>query len=1266
MKHSIRFIVLFLFFTQSIIAQIPLAKQALQANKTIVPNETLLAQFKAKHIQTQQQLAKRFPHLMGLKKWKDGTLIELVNITENGHPLFYKTNNIDAAATISTSKVWPGGALGLNLNGAGMTNRLGVWDGGAVLTSHREFTSRATQMDAPTSTNEHSTHVACTMIGAGIDSKAKGGAFAAPIKCYDWTNDDAEMTAAANLGLLISNHSYGLVCGWTYNSSLNRYDWYGDISISTKEDYKFGFYLQSTADWDQIALSNPNYLIFKAAGNDRGDKPSGSGNTYVLDANQNWVVNTYSIPQDGPYDCVGPDACGKNTMTIGAISKIPGGYTNPASVVMSSFSGWGPTDDGRIKPDLVACGVDVYSASNVSNSSYTTMSGTSMATPNASGSALLVQQYYNQMKGQFMKAATLKALLIHTADEAGAADGPDYSYGWGLMNTAAAVSAIKDTNNTVIFQNTLANGGTYTYTTFNDGSKPLKVTINWMDVPGTPPAASLDPTNRMLVNDLDVRIVRNSDQQVFYPYVMNPANPTAAATTGDNSRDNVEQIMLKSPTAGSYTITVTHKGSLTGLSSQPFSMIISGITVRPVAAFNVNTRTTCTGSTVNFTDLSGAVTARTWYFPGGTPSTSTAANPAIVYTKSGNYPVALKVVNSLGTDSIYIANYIQVGGLNLPFIEDFEGATVNLWSVSNPGADSTWRIWKTGGTSPGNLSAGINNYDNPSVLNDYLFTPILNFYGYQTVKLDFQHAYTRLFSTESDSLIVGISTDCGATFTRLLAKAESGSGNFATAPNTTYKLSNKAFVPATSADWCGGGIGPNCFSIDLTAFAGKSNIQVVFMQVGAGGNNMFLDNIRFTGTPFKPIANIAAPDSKLCSGKSFQLNDSSANVPATYSWSIVGTNLTSSAKNPIFTITQAGTYSVKLVVSNASGSDSITKSNFLTILPGADVPTLSANRSTICSNDSALLTASGSTAYEWWKNGIVQNNSGTTWYVKDAASYQVKTSAINGCVAFSTPVLITKSESPAKPIISKTLSGNLFCEGGSFTLTSSADSANQWFLNNSIISGQATKTLNCTDGGVYQVRAGNKGCFTFSDTLTITKLAGPKTSEIFGGNGVAYHSDTNTFYVTGGLTGSNFTWGISGGTITNGQGSSQILVKWSATASTASLSLQETATNGCKSGIKTRSFALFNTGINESIHSDIQMYPVPVKSGMDLLFNGIHSSLETLTIDVYSIDGKCAQHSSANRQSNAYVWHVNGLTPGTYFIKIDTGTRILRKQCIIE
>ncbi len=1203
---------------------------------------------------------------------KNGVVRELVSISPTGMPIYVQTtNNVDAAKTISTNKVWPAGSLGLSLTGSGMTNRMGVWDGGAVRTTHQEFQSRATQIDGSTTLSDHATHVCGTMMAYGVVANAKGMSYQAPIKCSDWTNDASEMSSAAAAGMLVSNHSYAQISGWQYNSDLSRWEFWGDPSISTVEDYKYGFYDGISAQWDQIAVNYPNYLPFVAAGNDRGEPGTIPATFYIRDLNGNWVLGNSANPPAaiGPYGCIsGGSANGKNVLTVGAVNKILTGWTKSSDVVMSSFSGWGPTDDGRIKPDVVANGVSVYSSISTADNSYSTFNGTSMATPNACGSALLIQQHYNNLKGAFMRSSTLKGLIIHTADEAGANIGPDYTYGWGLMNTGKAVSTISDTAKSVIQQNSLSSSATYTFTFFSDGTSPIRATICWTDKPGSSPNPSLNPSSKMLVNDLDVRVKRNSDNVLFYPYVLNRTAPSIAATTGDNSIDNVEQVYVAAPTAGTYTITVTGKTSLVG-GSQPYALIVTGISPKPTAAFTAANKLMCSGKTVVFTDQSTAATSRMWYFPGSTTPTSTTLNPTVTYNIPGVYPVALRISSATGYDSIYKDDYITVGGLPLPFNETFEStsATKNLWLVENPNNDTTWHLYTIAGTTPGNTAYGINNYDFPkTAFLDRIVTPILDLKGYQNALLEFQHAYTRYDSTKSDSLIIYISTNCGTSYVRIAGYGENDNGSFATAPDNTYLSANR-FIPCKAGDWCGGGVGPNCFSVNLTPYVGNNNIRIRFEQKSNNGNNMFIDNVKVTGTPNNPVANFYALSRTVCVGDELQLLDSSLNKPDQWMWYVTDADtLNYTIRNPKVKFLSAGTKSIALSVKNATGKDSITRVNYITVLPSPAIPSISASRGlALCDGDSTTLSTNATSGFAWYKNNLPFSTSITSFQTKEEALFYVRQSSANGCWSKSEMLMVQTGTTPVKPILTKDLSGNVFCEGGSFNLFSSAASNNQWYINDTLFSGQIASTLNYNNSGEFKVKLTEKICSVFSDSLLITKLPRPVTSEISGVTW-AVKGDTASFSVIPGMAGSVFTWSPVGATVQTGAGTSSVQVKYG-TGTTAAIGVQEIASNNCRGVQKLLNVNLVNTGVLKvSPENAIRVFPNPVSQHIKVQLET--NKAEEVEVIIYNMLGQNMSKEQYVSNLGTMVKDINvqALPAGLYIIKVKMGDKIFTKNFVKE
>ena len=571
---------LFLFFRVN--AQLTTNTEILRRAGIIAQQQEADASQKLLLLATQKQ----WPLVMTIK---NGRKIYLSGIDSKGYPLYKGTNdNIISAATIHTNLLWPGGSTGLNLSGssAGLKGRIGIWDEAQPLHTHQELTGRIFKGDNNSSVSDHSTHVAGTMIAAGVNPVAKGMSFGAQqLLAYDFTNDISEMFSVSST-LLISNHSYGSIAGWNYNTNTtpNRWEFWGNAGDTA--DYKFGYYDQESQMWDSISYNAPDYLIVKSAGNNRDVNGPAVGQPYWRYNSSGIMVSAGNRPagisSNNGYDIIPTYGCAKDILTIGAVNPIPGGYTKPADVVMSDFSSWGPTDDGRIKPDLVTDGVNVLSCISTTNDAYAVFSGTSMSSPAAAGSSFLLQDYYARLHaGSFMRSATLKGILIHTADEAGIAPGPDYQFGWGLVNMQKAASVI--TSDTMaanpdqkIFQNNLISGSSFTLPIVASGKGPLVATISWTDPPGTVDLVNiLNNPAKKLINDLDLRVT--SGTTTYMPWTLDRLHPWNAASTGDDTLNNVEKIVINNPVPGtSYTIKVTHKATLSR-GQQAYTLLVSGM-----------------------------------------------------------------------------------------------------------------------------------------------------------------------------------------------------------------------------------------------------------------------------------------------------------------------------------------------------------------------------------------------------------------------------------------------------------------------------------------------------------------------------------------------------------------------------------------------------------------------------------------------------------------------------------------------------------------
>lgn len=521
----------------------------------------------------------------------EGLVSELQRLDAGGLPVYYTTHNVDAAASIRTDQLWPGGPGGFNLSGSSpfMKGRLGMWDSGRVRASHREFEGRIRTQDDPSGTSVHATHVAGTMIATGLDPKARGMAFEAPsLKVWDWDEDVAEMAEAAE-ELLLSNHSYGTITGWRYNSEREgtaddpHWEWWGDINISDYEDYKLGYYNERAQEWDKVAYNAPYYLVVKSAGNKRNDNGPPAGEPYWrLDINQDWELIEEraegAVSGNDAYNNIPTYGNAKNILVVGAVESLTDGYAGPDEVEITGFSSWGPTDDGRIKPDLVADGQNLYSTGTAADDSYLSSSGTSMSSPSLAASLFLLQEHYHAQNDRFMLSSTLRGLACHTADQAGAR-GPDYIHGWGLANMERAARLISnEKGNHHLGEMALYEGDTIHKEFEAAPGGPMVITLSWTDPEARPVSYGEHVLNNRiprLINDLDLRV--SSGDQAWKPWVLDVENPSAPATTGDNFLDNIEQVVIEDPVPGkTYTVSVVHKGDLRD-SVQVFSLIASGV-----------------------------------------------------------------------------------------------------------------------------------------------------------------------------------------------------------------------------------------------------------------------------------------------------------------------------------------------------------------------------------------------------------------------------------------------------------------------------------------------------------------------------------------------------------------------------------------------------------------------------------------------------------------------------------------------------------------
>jgi hypothetical protein len=458
-----------------------------------------------------------------------------------------------------------------------------VIDAGAVLATHREFqvagppASRRVTVSTTRPADQHSTHVAGTIVATGIDQRARGMAPAGSVVSLDFVRD--LQTYAGLTGTIhVTNHSYGPYAGWDYDSR-SGWRWWGDRSLSEDEDATFGKYTARESTFDELLIAphRAGWLAFIAAGNDRNDGPARqpvSHYAITVVGNQiQWQLSQQVRRADGDdrggLDTVTGLCVAKNVVCVGAIHDAQAGQPFETT----DFSAWGPADDGRIKPDLVANGQNLLSTSNAADDAYLEMPGTSMASPAAAGIGLIVGQLFERSRGRAPLATDLKAVLIHSAIDAGR-PGPDAAFGWGVIDALRAGDVVSQPERHSIETVEVGMDRPVLLNFESNGDPTIRVTVVWHDPAAPANRGGVDDGTPVLQNDLDLQLKAPGGAPHF-PYRLDRANPTQPARRdGPNRVDNVEVVDAPAA-AGPWQVQITARSMSRG--PQKATVVTSGL-----------------------------------------------------------------------------------------------------------------------------------------------------------------------------------------------------------------------------------------------------------------------------------------------------------------------------------------------------------------------------------------------------------------------------------------------------------------------------------------------------------------------------------------------------------------------------------------------------------------------------------------------------------------------------------------------------------------
>ncbi|MCX6320040.1 MAG: S8 family serine peptidase [Bacteroidetes bacterium] len=911
-----------------------------------------------------------------------------------------------------------------NLKGDGMN--IGVWD--EIASQHLDFSPAGRLINVETGgAGSHGTHVSGTVGSRGlINPNARGMAPNATIYSYNGFNNDVQVEMATAIPantLISSNHSY--------------HDGLGVQCGVTGASVAYSLRARNT----DINLNNFNYhLHCHSAGNAQTSCASG------------WGTIT------------GTGKAAKNNLVVASITSLEG---------MTGYSSFGPVHDGRVKPEISAMGDGVFSTYTPLNT-YGTISGTSMSTPGVTGTVAVLAQRYKQLNGNVLPPSMLiKNVVCNTAQDLGNA-GPDYRFGFGRINALAAVRILEENRYQL---NTVATGATNDFNiTVPAGASRLRVMLTWND-----PAAAANAATA-LVNNLDLRVINGPTTSL--PWILDPLNPSLAATKADDNISNIEQVTIDNPPAGTYTLRVTGEAvpsgptqaySLTWDINQPYIEVIypnggesftpsgsqvitwdnSGITGTQTVQYSLDNGGTWTNIS---TSVAANTTRLTWTVPAGV-NTSQALIRVFSGAITDNSDATFKI---LGTVSGFSGSGVSCNA----------GEVLFTWTaVTNATHYDIYRL----DPATGNFVLLGNNITGTTYTATGL-TPNTSMWFTIRAKNN-----TTLSESERAVAINVTSSNGGGglgavgTITGLTSVCGSQTG-------VTYTIA--AVAGATSYTWTvpagvaiTGGQGTTTLTVNINA--GTTGTISVFASNGTcqtAPNNLAITSGNAGAAPTSGGNQLQ----NVCPAGVVPTLTATATPAAGFTivWYNAATNGTVVTSPTLSTVGTITYYAASRETS--SGCESATRTPVTLTINAVPAATASAGGPTsFCQGGNVVLTANAGSSYLWSDGATSQSIT-----VNTSGSYTV--TVTNGsCVSTSSAIAVNVNP---LPVANVTAGGALaFCQGGNVVLSASAGSSYLWS------NGATTPTITVSNSGNYSVTVTNaSGCAATSASTVVAVSPNPQ------------------------------------------------------------------------------------------------------------------------------------------------------------------------------
>lgn len=790
-----------------------------------------------------------------------------------------------------------------------------------------------------------------------------------------------------------------------------------------------------------------------------------------------------------------------------------------------------------------------------------------------------------------------------------------------------------------------------------------------------------------------VTLTNTSAQATSYSWNFGDGN-TSTAASPTHTYTNI----------GVYTITLTATGPC---GNQTFSQQIT-IGQAPLAAFSGNPLSGCGPLTVNLTDQStGVVGTRAWVLTGGSPATSSIANPTVVYNTPGQYSISLTVTNAVGSSSISKTNYVtvlpnpeanfnfSVAGTTVTFTNQSNNANTYSWNFGN-GATSTdanpTYTYPTGGVYTVTLTVtGTCGSTSVAKTVSAYVAPVANFAlnpgsGCAPQNVQFTDQSTNTPTSWSWSFPGGnpatssaqnpsVSYSSPGVYTVTLTVQNPAGNNAVTKTDviTVYTVPTAGFTRninanavtfnntsanATEYTWeFGDGITSSQANPTHT-YAADGTYTVKLTAKSPCGTNVFTQSITILTAP---VAAFTANKTEGCSPLTVAFDDNSSSNTTSWEWSFPGgTPATSSDQNPVVVYNTPGQYTVTLIAKNAAGSNVATKTNYITV---NTIPQVAFVFLPDVNTVQFLNTTSGNNSYLWnfGDNTTSTETSPTHTYAQDGI-YRVKLVAVNECGVDSLTKLVGIGEG-AIPVAAMSFTPSEGCSPIKVNFKDlSTGEPSDW--NWSFPGGTpATSTaqnpvVQYNNAGTYDITLIVFGPFG-SDTLTLIdaitvgeKPTAAYTSTVTGASVDFSASTTNT---------SSYQWNFGDGATGSG-----IQTSHTYTAS-GTYSVQLIVTNECGSDTLTQTVQVtVVSATTPSWINQLEIFPNPNEGQFTVLLQ-TDPSISKVEFQITDLLGKVALRQSRQLAQGSVRELLNvDLPVGTYLLAIRSGKDVHYEKIIIQ